>query len=383
MSTDPVAPALAAYVHLPWCVRKCPYCDFNSHRAPAHLPQSRYLDALLRDIDYEAASVDARPLDSVFFGGGTPSLFPPGAFERILQALRQRWILSPGAEVTLEANPGTVEHAPFDEYVAAGINRLSLGVQSFDEGALERIGRIHGGAEAASAAERAVTAGFASVNLDLMYGLPGQDEAGAAQDVRRAIELGPAHISYYHLTIEPNTLFASHPPALPDDDRCWAIQEAGQALLADAGFRQYEISAYARPGSRCRHNLNYWRFGDYLGIGAGAHGKLTRDGQIRRTLKQRHPTAFMGAAGDPSCVIHDEPVAPAQRPFEFALNALRLRDGFAIADYERATGLKLAPDRPPWVRALDSGLLVQQGGWLRASDRGWDFMNDLLAFFLP
>ena len=383
MGTGPNPPPLSAYVHLPWCVRKCPYCDFNSHRAPDTLPAKDYLDALLRDIEYEAASSDARPLASVFFGGGTPSLFSPVAFERVLRALREHWPLSPQAEVTLEANPGTVEHAPFDEYVSAGINRLSLGVQSFDDGALEQIGRIHGGREAAAAARRAIGAGFAAVNLDLMYGLPGQDEATASADIRQAIDLGPAHISYYHLTIEPNTLFARRPPKLPDDDRCWAIQNTGQTLLAEAGFEQYEISAYARPDSRCAHNINYWRFGDYLGLGAGAHGKLTHDGEIRRTLKQRHPTAFMETAGQRACVLVDEAVPPEQRPFEFALNALRLRAGFDVSDYEQYTGLELALDQPPWREAMASGLLTHDSGRLRASERGWDFMNDLLALFLP
>ena len=376
-------PPLSAYVHLPWCVRKCPYCDFNSHRAPRELPVEDYLTALLRDLDLEASEPETRPLESVFFGGGTPSLFPPEAFAQVLARLGERWDLAPDAEITLEANPGTVEHAPFDEYVAAGINRVSLGVQSFDDEALKRIGRIHGGREASRAAQRVLEAGFDAVNLDLMYALPGQDERAAIADVRQAIELGPVHLSHYHLTIEPNTLFAARPPTLPEEDRCWAIQQACQDLLAESGYEQYEVSAYATPGGRCRHNLNYWRFGDYLGIGAGAHGKMTRHGEVRRRMKQRHPVAFMQSAGRRESVLSDATVSPDQRIFEFTMNAFRLREGFLTDEFRATTGIELSITEPPWATAIAAGLVEVSGDRLRASPQGWDFLNELLQVFLP
>ena len=324
-------PPLSLYVHLPWCVRKCPYCDFNSHEGRGALPFEPYVDALIADLDHDLPLAWGRTVQTVFFGGGTPSLFPAAAIDRFLQAASSRLRFAPGAEITLETNPGTAEHGRFEHYLAAGVNRLSFGVQSFDDGCLRRLGRIHDSGEAERAVKMAQDAGFDNFNLDLMYALPEQTLAMAERDVERALALQPAHISHYQLTLEPNTLFAARPPAgIPEHDEAWDMQERCQALLADAGYAQYEISAYARPGRQCAHNLNYWRFGDYLGIGAGAHGKLTLGSEqsILRRWKVKHPAEYLAKAGTPAAIGGDERIADERRPFDFMLNALRLNEGF-------------------------------------------------------
>ncbi len=374
-------PPLSLYVHLPWCVRKCPYCDFNSHTAPARIPERAYVDALLNDLERDLEWVQGRALLSVFIGGGTPSLFSPAAIARLLEGIAARVPLAPGAEITLEANPGTLEHAPVAEYASAGVSRLSLGVQSFDDALLERIGRIHSATEARDATAAARAAGFAGLNLDLMYGLPGQTPAQALADLGAAIELGPTHVSHYQLTLEPNTYFHVHPPPLPDEDEVFAMQIACQELLAEAGYAQYEVSAYARPGQRCVHNLNYWRFGDYLGIGAGAHAKLTDPAgqRIVRLTRERHPRTYLEF---PSAPLVRE-VAGAERMFEYALNALRLTDGFPIAQYRQRTGLSFSEHDPPWADALARGWVQRDGDMLRPTPIGFRFLNEVLALFLP
>ncbi len=325
---------LALYVHLPWCVRKCPYCDFNSHAVPtAGLPEQPYLAALLDDLEHAAAPVAGREIVSVFFGGGTPSLFSARSIASVLARARTLLPFAPDVEVTLEANPGTVEHGRFADYAAAGVNRISLGAQSFSDSRLEALGRIHASADIERAVREVRQAGIANFNLDLMYALPGQDVAGALADLERALELEPTHVSHYQLTLEPETPFAKRPPpGLPDDDVAWSMQEACQERLAAAGFEQYEVSGYARAGRRCRHNLVYWQFGDYLGIGAGAHGKVTAQEAgwaINRTVRVRHPAAYLAATDPASRVAETRSVAAEERPFEFALNALRLNEGFA------------------------------------------------------
>ena len=377
-----VMPALAVYVHLPWCVRKCPYCDFNSHRAPRLIPQDRYVDALLADLRADLDLAGGRSVDTVFFGGGTPSLFGARSIGRILRGLRDELDFTAGAEVTLEANPGTVEHGCFEEYAAAGVNRVSLGAQSFDGRCLEALGRIHSPGDTAVAVSELDRAGIDNFNLDLMYGLPGQAVAGACDDLRAALALGPAHLSRYQLTLEPGTPFFKHPPALPTEEAITDMYLAGDALLGQAGFGRYEVSAYARAGRQCRHNLAYWTFGDYLGIGAGAHGKLTTSDGVLRTERPRSPGDYMAraAAGTSS---QRRRVPECDLPFEYMLNALRLVDGFGLRDFELCTGL---PTRAI-AATLDSltarGLLRQSDGRVRPTALGLDFLNDLQAAFLP
>ena len=379
-------PPLTLYVHLPWCVRKCPYCDFNSHQARGELPFDAYVDALLADLDHDLPLAWGRPVHAVFFGGGTPSLFPPAAIDRFLQGASSRLRFMPGLEVTLETNPGTAEHGRFPDYLAAGVNRLSFGIQSFDDGCLERLGRIHDSAQAEAAVKLAQDAGFDNLNLDLMYALPGQDLAMAVRDVERAIALEPAHISHYQLTLEPNTLFAARPPSgIPDDDLAWDMQERCQALLAAADYRHYEISAYARPGRQCAHNLNYWRYGDYLGIGAGAHGKLTLGAEqaIVRRWKLKHPTAWLSAAGTEAGIGGDERVQPGQRPFEYMLNVLRLEEGFRLDDFEARCGLGRESIARPLAEAMRQGWLREQDGRILKTALGGRFVNDVMELFLP
>lgn len=384
-----VAPPLSLYVHMPWCVKKCPYCDFNSHGLRSEPPPyADYIDHLLADLDADradfAAALEGRAVISVFFGGGTPSLFAPELIARLLDGVRERLPLAEDAEVTLETNPGTVEHGRFDGYLAAGVNRISFGVQSFDDDKLKRLGRIHSAGEAEAAVKSAQDAGYANINLDLMYALPKQELDGALADVERAIALGPTHISHYQLTLEPNTVFAANPPPLPDDDHAWAMQEACETRLAEAGYGQYEISAYAQPGRRCAHNLNYWRFGDYLGIGAGAHGKLSDAGsnQIHRRWKTRGPRAYMGEPGGAGRIGGDHVVAPAELPFEYMLNALRLIDGVPMADFPARTGL--APERiaAALAAARDRGWLHGDAQRLQTTALGQRFLNDVIASFL-
>jgi oxygen-independent coproporphyrinogen-3 oxidase len=378
-------PPLALYVHLPWCVRKCPYCDFNSHQLKTARPDSDYIDALIGDFDGELPLLTGRRIETVFFGGGTPSLFEPRDFDRLLKALRQRIDFAPDAEITLEANPGTIERGRFEGYRDAGINRVSLGAQSFSARSLALLGRIHTPDDTLRSVDELRAAGLANFNLDLMYALPEQTSADAMADVTTACALAPAHISYYQLTLEPGTVFHARPPPLPDEDAAWNIQAQGQALLARAGYAQYEVSAYARPGARCRHNLNYWRFGDYVGIGAGAHGKLSLrlPDQILRTTKPKQPRDYQTQLRGATAAIGERRfVARADLPFEFMLNALRLNEGFAAGEFERRTGLELTPLDPILARAQERGLLEPaQGGW-RPTETGRRFLNDLQAGFL-
>ncbi|MDQ3618154.1 MAG: radical SAM family heme chaperone HemW [Pseudomonadota bacterium] len=378
-------PPLSLYVHLPWCVRKCPYCDFNSHEARGALPFAAYVDALLADLDFDLPLVWGRTVHSVFFGGGTPSLFPPEAIDRFLQAASARLRFAPGCEITLETNPGTAEHGRFELYRAAGVNRISFGIQSFDDGCLQRLGRIHDSSEAEAAVKLAQDAGFDNLNLDLMYALPQQTLAMAEADLQRAFALQPAHVSHYQLTLEPNTVFAARPPAgIPDDDAGWDMQEHCQSLLAAAGYAQYEVSAYARPDRQCVHNLNYWRYGDYLGIGAGAHAKLTLGSEqsVLRRWKLKHPTAYLANAGRAEAIGGDERIAQERRPFEFMLNALRLVDGFSLAEFEARTGLARDRIAPQLQAATSAGWLDCKGGRVRPTELGRRFTNDVVALFL-
>ncbi|CAN4278104.1 radical SAM family heme chaperone HemW [Pseudoxanthomonas sp. LjRoot125] len=380
-----IPPPLALYVHMPWCVRKCPYCDFNSHQGKGELPFDGYIDALLRDLDHDLPLVWGRTVHSVFFGGGTPSLFPSDAIDRFLQAASSRLRFAPGLEVTLETNPGTAEHGRFENYRAAGVNRISFGIQSFDDASLEKLGRIHDSREAEHAVKLAQDAGLDNLNLDLMYALPGQTLAMAEYDLQRAFALQPAHISHYQLTLEPNTVFFARPPqGIPDDDHAWDMQEHCQALLADAGYQHYEVSAYARPGRRCAHNLNYWRYGDYIGIGAGAHGKITVGAtqQILRRWKVKHPTAYLAAAGTPAAIGGDDDITPERRPFEFMLNALRLQEGFALADFEATTGLGRDTIAAPLARALQQGWVSLTDTHVHPTSLGRRFTNDVIELFL-
>lgn len=378
-------PPLTLYVHLPWCVKKCPYCDFNSHEARGDLPVERYIDALTADLEQELPDVWGRPLEAVFIGGGTPSLFPPEAVGRLLSRVRALFNPDPDIEVTLEANPGAAEAARFAEYRAAGINRLSLGVQSLDDECLHALGRIHDAAEARAAIEAVQAAGFESFNLDLMYALPGQTVAGALADLEAALEYDPPHLSWYQLTLEPNTVFWSRPPrALPDADGTADIEAAGLARLEAAGLQRYEVSACARDaGHRCRHNLNYWRFGDYVGIGAGAHGKLTlvAAGTIERRAKVRAPQAYLERAAGPSRLASRRRLSAADAALEFLLNALRLRDGFEPWLFAERTGVPLAWLERPLAAAEADGLIERGPARIRATDRGFDVLNDLLARF--
>ena len=378
-------PPLSLYVHLPWCVRKCPYCDFNSHEGRGALPFEAYVDALLADLDHALPLAWGRTVHSVFFGGGTPSLFPPAAIDRFLQQASARLRFAPDVEVTLETNPGTVEHGPCAGYRAAGVNRLSFGVQSFDDGCLQRLGRIHSSGDAERAVKAAQDAGFDNLNLDLMYALPGQSLAMALADVDRAIALQPTHLSHYQLTLEPNTVFAVRTPAgLPDEDGAWDMQEACQARLAAAGFGQYEVSAYARAGRQCRHNLNYWQFGDYLGIGAGAHGKLTLGAsqQVLRRWKLRHPAEYQAKAGTPAAIGGDEVLTASRLPFDFMLNALRLNAGVPMAMFEARTGLPRAAIADHLATAHARGWLEPDPDWLRPTELGRRFANDVIGLFL-
>ncbi len=339
-----IPPPLSLYVHLPWCVRKCPYCDFNSHAAKGALPFDEYVDALIRDLDHDLPLVWGRVVNSVFFGGGTPSLFPPEAIDRFLQAASARLRFAPGLEITLETNPGTAEHGRFDRYLAAGVNRLSFGIQSFDDAALQRLGRIHDSAEAERAVKLAQDAGYDNLNLDLMYALPEQTLAQAENDLVRAFALQPTHVSHYQLTLEPNTVFFARPPrGIPDDDAAWDMQEHCQQLLADAGYAQYEVSAYARPGRQCAHNLNYWRFGDYLGIGAGAHGKISSGAEqhVLRRWKHKHPQTYLAQAGGAAAIGAMRSCRPS---------ACRSSTCSTCCGCTKASPRQISPPPPGWTR---------------------------------
>jgi len=380
---------LALYIHIPWCVRKCPYCDFNSHQRPSELPVAEYVAAPVRDLEFDLPNVWGRTVHSVFFGGGTPSLFPASAINEILSACSARLRFAPGAEVTLECNPGTAEFDRFEGYRAAGVNRLSFGVQSFDDGCLKALGRIHDSGEAERAVKLAQDAGLDNLNIDLMYALPNQTMAMALHDVERAIALQPAHLSHYHLTMEPNTVFAARPPqGLPDEDDAWAMQEACQQRIAEAGFGHYEISAYAKPGRQCRHNLAYWTYADYLGIGAGAHGKISfgHDGRILRRWKKKNPREYLAAfaadAGYGAHVGGDEDVLLPARPFDYMLNRLRLHAPFALTEFEQATGLSRAAIASEIAAAEARGWLEGNGEVYALTAQGRNFNNDLVSLFL-
>jgi len=377
-------PPLALYVHLPWCVRKCPYCDFNSHALRDEIPEQRYLRALTRDLEQSLPQVWGREVSSIFIGGGTPSLFSAAAIDQLLTTARTLLRVSPVAEITLEANPGTFEAARFKAYRDAGVNRLSLGIQSFNSQHLRALGRIHDAKEARVAAESALEL-FEEVNLDLMYALPEQTLAEARQDLETAIQLFPAHLSAYHLTLEPNTPFAAAPPSLPDDDAAADMQIMVEETLAAAGYQHYETSAFARPGRQCRHNLNYWMFGDYLGLGAGAHGKLSSHDRIERQARGKHPAAYMDAMlGEPgAAIIETRKLTRNDRIFEFMMNALRLTQGFDARLFEARTGLPLLLAEPALRAAEQRGLLLRDADTIRPSEQGRHFLNELLQMFLP
>lgn len=376
----PELPPLSLYIHIPWCVQKCPYCDFNSHALKGEVPHIEYVQHVLNDLEQDLPLTAGREVRTIFIGGGTPSLLSSNAMQMLMDGVRARLPLAADAEITMEANPGTVEADRFSAYQKAGINRISIGVQSFSPQKLERLGRIHGPEEAKRAAHLAEGLGLRSFNLDLMHGLPDQSLEEALDDLRQAIALNPPHLSWYQLTIEPNTLFSSRPPVLPDDDALWDIFEQGHQLLSAAGYQQYETSAYAKPGYRCEHNLNYWRFGDYLGIGCGAHGKLTQpDGRIVRTVKTRHPRGFMkGNYLDKQHEVEDH-----DKPFEFFMNRFRLLEAAPRADFRRYTGLDEAVIRKQLDEAITAGYVDETAEQWQITEKGKLFLNSLLELFLP
>lgn len=376
-----VSPPLALYVHVPWCVQKCPYCDFNSHEAGETIPEREYVDALIADLQSALPLIWGRPVVSVFFGGGTPSLLSPAAIDELLAAFRALAMLAPDAEITLEANPGTVEAEKFAGFRAAGVNRLSLGIQSFNDAHLKALGRIHDAAEARLAAQLAGEH-FETFNLDLMYGLPGQTLAQALSDVEAALSLSPTHLSCYQLTLEPNTRFAAFPPELPEGDLCADMQEAIEARLAAAGFANYETSAFAQPGRQCKHNLNYWYFGDYLGIGAGAHSKLTLHDRVLRQMRHKHPKAYLENMRRGNAVQEHNEVEAASLPFEFMMNALRLADGFHPSLFEARTARSLHTILPQLNAAKAEGLLEVGPEKIAPTLKGRRFLNVLLERFL-
>src|SRR5699024_3426735 len=375
---------LGLYVHLPWCMKKCPYCDFNSHPLHGGVPERSYTDALLADLRHAVPVHDGRRISSIFFGGGTPSLFSASAIGRIIEAAAARPGLTDDCEITLEANPGAAEHDRFRAYRDAGVNRISLGVQSLNDDALQRLGRIHDAAAALAAIDAVRDAGFLALNCDLMFGLPGQTCATAAADVAGIIERMPAHISYYQLTLEPGTPFYHRPPERPDDDTIADIFAHSAAALSAAGYAQYEVSAWAQPGAHCRHNSNYWSFGDYLAIGAGGHAKLTAaDGSITRTARQRWPRAYMQVAGSNAAIVEHRQPNAAERLFECLLNGLRLRHGIRRARFEARTGLSWARLRQSLTASIEDGLVCMDATSLCASERGWYYLDTILARVLP
>jgi putative oxygen-independent coproporphyrinogen III oxidase len=376
-------PPLSLYVHLPWCLKKCPYCDFNSHEVRAsELPEQRYLQALVADLESALPLVWGRPIHSIFIGGGTPSLFSPEAINRLLGDIRARLPLEADCEITLEANPGTFEKDRFRAFRQAGVTRLSVGVQSFNDTHLAALGRIHDSGQAVAAVQEAAVA-FDTFNIDLMYALPGQTMAQLEQDMVQALAMMPPHLSVYHLTIEPNTYFARFPPRVPDDDSAYAMLDRITEMTAGAGMDRYEVSAYARPGHRCWHNLNYWQYGDYLGIGAGAHSKLSFPHRIVRQVRFREPRLYMDHAIAGNALAQDQEVARDDLPFEFMLNALRLRDGFALAQFVERTGLPLSAIEQPLQEAQRKGLIDRDLARVRPTERGFDFLSDLQGLFLP
>lgn len=378
-------PPLSLYLHFPWCVQKCPYCDFNSHALKNSLAERQYIDALIRDIEQDLPRVWGRRVVSVFMGGGTPSLFSPEAIERLLSAVRARLALHPDAEITLEANPGTVDHTKFAEFCSAGVNRLSIGVQSFDQDKLQALGRIHGRGESIKAAEAAHDAGYDNINLDIMFGLPGQSLQQALRDVQTAVALEPTHISFYQLTIEPNTWFYHHRPQLPVDDLIWDMQSRCQTALGEAGYAQYEVSAYAKSGKQCLHNLNYWQFGDYLGIGAGAHGKITdvNAQSISRVCKLKQPNEYMDHAGCEKGILSENLLSRQDAGFEFMMNALRLNEGFVPQLFQERAGQPLSTVEQTLNNAEQSGFIEWSFDRIRPTEKGRHYLNELLQMFLP
>jgi putative oxygen-independent coproporphyrinogen III oxidase len=378
-------PPLSLYIHIPWCVRKCPYCDFNSHAVRDEFPEQAYLTALLADLEQELPATWGRAVETVFIGGGTPSLLTPAALDQLLGEIRARLLLKPDAEITLEVNPGTVDQTKFAGFREAGITRLSIGIQSFQPALLKNIGRIHDDSEAFAAFEAARLAGFENINLDLMFGLPGQDIAGAIRDLKTAAGLAPEHLSWYELTIEPNTWFHRHPPERADDETRWEMQAAGHALLQKSGYNRYEISAYAKNGRQCRHNLNYWQFGDYLGIGAGAHGKITdaASQHVYRIAKVRHPRHYLETAHTTQRIGTISELEPDDVLLEFAMNALRLDCGFSTAGFTAATGLAASSIEPGIHQAMELGLLTKKRDNFLTTARGQRYLNELLQYWVP
>ena len=374
-------PPLSLYVHLPWCLRKCPYCDFNSHESRDELPEARYLDAVVADLEAALPLIWGRQVQTIFIGGGTPSLFAPDAIDRLLGDIRARLRLDAGCEVTLEANPGTFEKERFRAYRSAGVTRLSVGVQSFNDQHLKALGRVHDRAQALAAVEEAASA-FETFNLDIMYALPGQTMAELEQDMRQALAFAPPHVSIYHLTIEPNTWFAKHPPLLPEDDAAYAMLDRITELTTEAGLARYEVSAYARGSHQCLHNRNYWQFGDYLGLGAGAHSKLSFAHRIVRQVRLRDPQRYMAGALAGHAIAQDEDVRRADLPFEYMLNALRLRDGFALQEFSERTGLAITAIAKGLQEAEAKGLIQRDMERVRPTERGFDFLSDLQSLFL-
>ncbi|MBL1319470.1 MAG: oxygen-independent coproporphyrinogen III oxidase-like protein [Methylophaga sp.] len=378
-------PPLSLYIHVPWCVRKCPYCDFNSHKSPDNLPEQAYIDALIRDLEQEIPHIWGRTVQTIFIGGGTPSLFSAEAYDRLFSSIRALLPLSPQVEITLEANPGTFEAQRFADYLDLGINRLSIGVQSFNDQSLTALGRIHDSKQAIKAIETAHKAGFENFNLDLMFGLPHQTEKAAHNDVATAIALEPSHISYYQLTLEPNTLFYQQPPTLPDEDPIIDWQIANQQRLADAGYQQYEVSAYAKKNKQCQHNLNYWHFGDYIGIGAGAHSKISDAAKqaITRRSKQKQPQTYMDNAGSPTVILTEETIAESDLGFEFMLNALRLTDGFPTSLFYQHAGLPISHINSALQQAEQLGLITHDIHRIQPTEKGQRYLNSLVELFLP
>ncbi len=378
-------PPLSLYIHIPWCVKKCPYCDFNSHKSPEVLPENDYIDALIRDLEQEVPNIWGRTIKTVFIGGGTPSLFSAKAYDRLFSSLRALLPISHNAEITLEANPGTFEQERFADYLSLGINRLSIGIQSFNNDSLQALGRIHDGQQAIRAVETAQKVGFENFNLDLMFGLPHQTEKTAREDIETALALEPAHLSYYQLTIEPNTLFHKQPPTLPDDDPIFDWQIDSQHRLSKAGYTQYEVSAYAKNKRQCQHNVNYWQFGDYLGIGAGAHGKISDAAKqsITRRSKQKQPQAYIDLAGTEASILTNEIITTRDIGFEFMLNALRLTDGFPTPLFYQHVGLPISHIDKALQKAEQQELVTWDIHRICPTEKGQRYLNSLIELFLP
>jgi oxygen-independent coproporphyrinogen-3 oxidase len=380
---SPTPVPLSLYIHIPWCIKKCPYCDFNSHEAKNEIPEERYLDALIKDLENELPNIWGRSIESIFIGGGTPSLFSAKAIDRLLSSLRERLTIRPNIEITMEANPGTFEQDRFSGFRQAGINRLSIGIQSYNDQHLKALGRIHGSKESLKAADIVLTAGFENFNLDLMFGLPNQTIDEALTDLKQAIDANPNHISWYQLTIEENTLFHFSPPPVPNDELIWEIQQQGQKILNEAGYEQYEVSAYARNSQQSKHNLNYWNFGDYLGIGAGAHGKITMpDGSIMRHTKFRHPEEYMKQALSNQARSTEKPLKKDDIIFEFMLNIARLKIGFTANTFEQRTWLAFSEIENKLLTLIDDGLIIKNESYYKPSEKGYLFVNDIINRFL-